>query len=233
MKPEKPYFPSAIGEMPEEERPRERLEKTGAASLRDAELLAILFRTGTSTMGAVKLAETVLNHFGGLRQLSRASLEELQQVKGIGKVKAIEIKSALELGTRLAQFTESKRSRITSAQDVADLLMLRYKDYETEVFKCVLVNQKNDVLKTIEISKGGIDGTMADPKDVFRQAVREGATGLILCHNHPSGDPSPSPEDIEVTQRLQQAGEVLGIRVLDHVIFGDGTFTSLKERNLM
>ena len=233
MKPEKPYYPSALREMPKEERPQERLEKTGAASLRDAELLAILFRTGTSTMGAVKLAETVLSHFGGLRSLSRASLEELQQVKGIGKVKAIEIKSALELGTRLAHFTDTKRPRITSAQDVADLLILRYKDYETEVFKCLLLNQKNDVLKTVEISKGGLDGTLADPKDVFRQAVREGATGVILCHNHPSGDPTPSQQDIAVTKRLQEAGEVLGVRVLDHVIFGDGTHTGLKERNLM
>lgn len=233
MKPEKPYFPSAVSEMPQEERPRERLEHTGASSLRDAELLAILFRTGTKDMGAVKLAETVLSHFGGLRPLSRATLEEIQQVNGIGKVKAIEIKSALELGTRLAHFTENKRPRITSSQDVVDLLMLRYKDYECEVFKCLLLNTKNDVLNTIEISKGGLNGTMADPKDVFRQAVREGATGIILCHNHPSGDPTPSPEDIEVTKRLQEAGEILGVRVLDHIIFGDGTHTSLKERNLM
>lgn len=234
MKPQhKPHYPTAVREMPREERPRERLEQTGASSLRDAELLAILFRTGTQSMGAVKLAETVLSHFGGLRPLARASLEEIQQVKGIGKVKAIEIKSALELGTRLAHFTENKRPKITSSQDVVDLLMLRYKDYETEVFKCLLLNTKNDVLSTIEISKGGLDGTMADPKDVFRQAVREGATGIILCHNHPSGDPTPSPEDIQVTQRLQEAGEVLGIRVLDHIIFGDGTYTSLKERNLM
>jgi DNA repair protein RadC len=111
--------------------------------------------------------------------------------------------------------------------------MLRYKDYETEVFKCLLLNTKNDVLKVVDISLGGLDGTMADPKDVFRQAVREGATGVILCHNHPSGDPKPSAEDIAVTKRLLEAGNVLGIRVLDHVIFGDGTYTSLQERKLM
>jgi len=233
MKPPKPYITTAVREMPEEERPRERLEHTGAESLRDAELLAILFRTGTRTMGAVALAEELLRHFDGLRKLSRASLEELQQVKGIGKVKAIEIKSALELGKRLANFTDRSRVRIDTAKDVADLLMLRYKDYETEVFKCLLLNTKNDVLKVVDISLGGLDGTMADPKDVFRQAVREGATGVILCHNHPSGDPKPSAEDIAVTKRLLEAGNVLGIRVLDHVIFGDGTYTSLQERKLM
>ena len=227
MKPPKPYIPTAVREMPEEERPRERLEHTCAESLRDAELLAILFRTSTRTKGAVALAEELLSHFDGLRKLSRASLEDLQQVK------AIEIKSALELGKRLANFTEKSRTRIESAKNVADLLMLRYKDNETEVFKCLLLNTKNDVLKVLDISSGGLDGTMADPKDVFRQAVREGATGVVACHNHPSGDPKPSPEDIAVTKRLLEAGDVLGIRVLGHVIFGDGTYTSLKERNLM
>lgn len=227
MKPPKPYIPTAVREMPEEERPRERLEHTCAESLRDAEPLAILFRTSTRTKGAVALAEELLSHFDGLRKLSRASLKDLQQVK------AIEIKSALELGKRLANFAEKSRTRIESAKNVADLLMLRYKDNETEVFKCLLLNTKNDVLKVLDISSGGLDGTMADPKDVFRQAVREGATGVVACHNHPSGDPKPSPEDIAVTKRLLEAGDVLGIRVLGHVIFGDGTFTSLKERNLM
>ncbi|MFP6617205.1 MAG: DNA repair protein RadC [Candidatus Hydrogenedentota bacterium] len=233
MKPPKPYIPTAVREMSEEERPRERLEHTCAESLRDAEPLAILFRTSTRTKGAVALAEELLSHFDGLRKLSRASLEDLQQVKAIGKVKAIEIKSALELGKRLANLTEKSRTRIESAKNVADLLMLRYKDNETEVFKCLLLNTKNDVLKVLDISLGGLDGTMADPKDVFRQAVREGATGVVACHNHPSGDPKPSPEDIAVTKRLLEAGDVLGIRVLGHVIFGDGTYTSLKERNLM
>lgn len=233
MKSPKPYIPTSVREMPQEDRPRERLEQTGAESLRDAELLAILFRTGTKAMGAVALAEALLRHFDGLRALSRASIEEMQQVTGIGKVKAIEIKSALELGKRLAEFSQKNRPKIRSAKDVYDLLSIRYKDYETEVFKCLLLNTKNDVLKVLEISSGGLDGTLADPKDVFRQAVREGATGIIVCHNHPSGDPKPSPEDIAVTKRLVDAGDILGIRVLDHVIFGDNTYTSLKERNLM
>jgi len=228
-----PIHTTGVREMPEEERPRERLANAGPEALRDAELLAILFRTGTRSMGAVALGETILRHFGSLRTVSRASLEELQQVDGIGTVKAIEIKAALELGKRLAAFTDRDRSKITGASDIADLLMVRFKEYEHEVFKCVILNTKNEVMKTVDVSHGGLDGTLAIPRDVFKQAVRDGAGAVILCHNHPSGDPEPSPEDITLTTRLCESGELLGIRVLDHVIFGDGRWVSLSERGLM
>jgi len=230
---ESPEYPTAVREIPEEDRPRERLAQVGPEALRDAELLAILFRTGTRTLGAVALAEKVILHFGNLRSLSRASLEELQQVKGVGKVKSIEIKAALELGKRLAVFTDKGRTRIHSAKDVVELLMVKFKDYENEVFKCVLLNTKNDVMKIVDISQGSLDGTLAVPRDVFRQAVRDGASGVILCHNHPSGDPTPSGDDISLTRRLKESGELLGIRVLDHVVFGDGSHVSLSERGEM
>jgi len=228
-----PALPSGVREIPEEERPRERLQAVGAEALRDAELLAILFRTGTRSVGAVALAEALLREFGGLRALSRASIDELQRVDGIGRVKAIEVKAALELGKRLAAFSERGRARIRSADDVAELLMVRYKDYEHEVFKCVLLNTKNEVLKVVDISHGGLDGTLAAPRDVFRQALREGVSAVILCHNHPSGDPEPSPDDLQLTRRLVESGELLGVHVLDHVIFGDGRFVSLKDRGQM
>ena len=228
-----PIRSTSVHEMPEEERPRERLAQAGPEALRDAELLAILFRTGTRQLGAVALAEKVLRHFGGLRKVARASLEELQQVDGIGKVKAIEIKAALELGKRLAAFTERDRPKISGAADIADLLMVQFKEYEHEVFKCVLLNTKNEVLKTVDISHGGLDGTMAVPRDVFKQAVREGASAVILCHNHPSGDPEPSRQDIDLTKRLVDSGELLGVRVLDHVIFGDGRYVGLNDRGHM
>ena len=228
-----PIHSTGVREMPEEERPRERLAQAGPEALRDAELLAILFRTGTRSMGAVALGEKLLRHFGGLRTVARASLEELQQVDGIGAVKAIEIKAALELGKRLVTFTERDRPKITGASDVADLLMVRYKEYEHECFKCMILNTKNEVLKTVDVSHGGLDGTLAVPRDVFKQAVRDGASAVILCHNHPSGDPEPSPDDIDLTKRLCESGALLGIRVLDHVIFGDGRFVSLKDRGLM
>ena len=228
-----PEYPTAVREIPEEDRPRERLALAGPEALRDAELLAILFRTGTRTLGAVALADKVILHFGNLRSLSRASLEELQQVKGVGKVKSIEIKAALELGKRLASFNDKDRTRIHTAQDVVDILMVKFKDYENEVFKCVLLNTKNDVMKIVDVSQGSLDGTVAVPRDVFRQAVRDGASAVILCHNHPSGDPTPSSDDVNLTQRLKESGELLGIRVLDHVIFGDGSHVSLNERGDM
>jgi DNA repair protein RadC len=224
---------TSVREMPAEERPRERLEQVGAEALRDAELLAILFRTGTRTQGAVALAESLVQRFGGLRGLARASLVELQEVAGVGRVKAIEVKAALELGKRLAAFSERGRPRIHAAEDVAKLLMVRYKDYEHEVFKCLLLTTRNEVIAVRDISHGGLDGTLAAPRDVFRQAVREGASAVICCHNHPSGDPEPSRDDLALTRRLAEAGELVGVRMLDHVIFGDGRYVSLKDRGLL
>lgn len=228
---EEVYFPSSVREMAPEDRPRERLTRLGPEALRDAELLAVLFRTGTRKVGAVALAEQLLRHFDGLRALSRASIEEISQVPGVGPVKAIEIKAALELGMRLAGYCEKGRRRIRCAQDVVDCLMARFKNCEVEIFKCLLLNTKHEVLKVIDISQGGIDGTAALPGDVFRQAVREGAKAIIVCHNHPSGDPEPSQDDIRLTKRLGEAGALLAVTLVDHVIFGDGRHVSLKERN--
>lgn len=224
---------TAVREIPEQDRPRERLEQVGAEALRDAELLAVLFRTGTREEGAVALAERLIRHFGTLRRMGQASLEELQQVKGIGRVKAIEVKAAIELGGRAKSLSAQPRPKIRAAADVADLLMSQFRAYETEHFKVVLLNTKNEVLKTVRITIGSIDETMAKPMDVFRQAVREGAPAIVLAHNHPSGDPEPSRQDLQLTERLMRAGEVLGVRVLDHVIFGDGRYVSLQERGLM
>ena len=228
-----PLYPSAVREMPEEDRPRERLERLGAEALRDAELLAVLFRTGTREMGAVALADALLRDFGDLRAVARASIEQLMQVKGLGRVKAIEIKAALELGTRLASHTETRRARIQGAEDVSRLLMTRFKQCETEQFKCLLMNTKNEVLKVVDVASGSLDHVDAIPRDVFRQAVRDGVSRVIVCHNHPSGDPEPSRDDLAITKRLVDSGQTLGVSVLDHVIFGDGRYVSLAERNLL
>ena len=224
---------TAVREMPETDRPRERLELVGPEALRDAELLAVLFRTGTRTMGAVALAESLLKEVGDLRRLQRASLQELQQVPGIGRVKSIELKAALELGMRLSRHKAPRRKKIGGAQDVADLLMYQFKEYETEHFKSVLLNIKNEVLGVEDVSRGSVNETLAAPSDVFRRAVREGASGVIVAHNHPSGNPEPSQADITLTRRLSEAGDVLGIKLLDHVVFGDGRYVSLQERHLM
>lgn len=230
---EQPFLSSAVREMPEEDRPRERLLRLGPEALRDAELLAVLFRSGTRECGAVALAERLLAHFGDLRKLAQASVEELQQVKGLGPVKAIEVKAALALGKRLVDHSGRGRVKVRTARDVADYMMLRFKDLETEQFKCLLMNAKHEVLKDVVVSHGGLDSTQAIPRDVFRQAVREGACAVIVCHNHPSGDPEPSRDDIALTRRLSESAELLGLSLLDHVVFGDGCFVSMKERNLM
>ncbi len=225
-------FRSAVREMPEPDRPRERLANIGPEALRDAELLAVLFRTGTREEGAVALADRTLSEFRGLRGLSRASLDELMKVKGVGRVKAIEIKAALELGRRLASFHDTDRKRVRTADDVARMLMAEFKECEVEQFKVLLMNTKNEVVRTLDVSHGTADRALAMPRDVFRQAVREGATAVIVCHNHPSGDPEPSQDDVLLTRRLKEAGDVLGIQLLDHIVFGDGRHVSLKEREM-
>jgi len=229
-----PPPPTAVREMPEQERPRERLEQVGPEALRDAELLAVLFRTGTRKEGAVALAERVLRHFGGdLRKLGQASLDELQQVHGIGPVKAIEVKAAMELGRRALDYARPSRPKIRTSADVSALLMSKFLACETEHFKALLLNTKQEVMKVVDISVGSIDATMAAPLDVFRQAVRESAPNVVVAHNHPSGDPEPSRADVELTKRLKDAGALLGISVLDHVIFGDKRYVSLKDRGMM
>jgi len=219
---------------PEEERPRERLVNAGAGALKDAELLAILFRTGFREMNALLLAEKLLVEFQGLRGVARASLQELQGVKGVGRVKAIEIKAALELGMRLAtHHSRNAKDRMDRPDAVHEYLKHTFKEYETEHFKALLLNTKNELLRVVEISHGGVDETVAAPRDVFRQAVREGASGVVVAHNHPSGDPEPSRADLMLTRRLKEAADIIGIRFLDHVIFGDGRYVSLKERGEM
>lgn len=230
---EPPFYSTAVREMPEDERPRERLARLGPEALRDAELLAILFRTGTKKFGAVALGEQTLRQFGGLRELSQASVEELKGVPGLGAVKAVELKAALELGKRLARYTAGDRIRVKSPEDVAQFLMVDFKDLEGEHFKAVLLNVKNEVLKVVEVSRGGLDEALCHPRDVLREAVRSNAHKAIVCHNHPSGNPEPSKADLEATKRLVEAGEIVGIPVVDHIIFGDGRWVSLKQRELM
>lgn len=217
----------------ESDRPRERLARLGAEALKDAELLAILFRSGTQKLNALGLADQVLKKFETLHRLSLASVEELEQVNGIGRVKAVEIKAAVELGKRLASYTRSRHIRIQNVDDLREYLLPEFRACETERFICIQVNTKNVVIKRDIISQGGMDGTTAMPREVFRQALRDGASGVIVAHNHPSGDPEPSAPDIEITRRLAQAADLIGIRFLDHIIIGDGKLVSLKERGLI
>lgn len=222
-----------IRDLPLEERPREKLKALGAGVLSNAELLAILLRVGSRNESAVQVATRILARSGGLRNLPDYSLEELQENKGIGPDKAAMIKAALELGSRLATMPREEVGSITSPRQAADLFMeeLRYK--KKEYFKILLLNTKNHIISREEISVGSLSASIVHPREIFNIPLRKSAASVILFHNHPSGDPSPSQEDLEVTRRLVDAGNILGVAVRDHIILGDGSFFSFREKGLL
>jgi len=222
-----------IKDMPVEERPREKLIKLGAAALSNAELVAILIRVGNSRESAVQLAARVLSRCGGLRYLPEMSLEELQENKGIGPDKAVMIKASLELGCRLATSVRESSISITSPAQAASLFMeeLRYK--KKEYFTIAMLNTKNHLIAKEEISIGSLSASIVHPREIFTLPVRKSAASIILYHNHPSGDPSPSQEDLAVTRRLVDGGNILGIAVRDHLIIGDGCYFSFREKGLL
>lgn len=222
-----------IADLPQELRPRERLLREGPGALSDAELLAIILRVGNASESAVALAERVLAQVGGLRHLYDRSEEELSAIKGIGQAKIAQIKSALELGRRLASLAPELRRRITSPQEVANCMMSRLRFAEQEHLVVLLLNIKNEVIRETTVSIGTLDMSVAHPREIFREAIRRNSAGILLVHNHPSGDPQPSPEDLQLTRQVVEAGQLLGIEVVDHVIVGDGRFISLREKGLL
>ena len=222
-----------IKDLPADERPRERLVKYGPAVLSNAELLAIILRVGTQEYSAIGLAEHMLGKFDGLKGIATASIEGLSSIKGLGTVKATQIQAMVELGKRLAISAGDTRQTIRSPQDAADLLMPELRFETKEHFKGIFLNTKNEVLKTKTITIGSLDASLITPRELFRDAISMSSASMIIAHNHPSGDPAPSREDIEVSKRLIQAGQMIGIEILDHVIIGDNRWVSLKERGLI
>lgn len=222
-----------IKDLPADERPRERLVKYGAEALSNAELLAIILRVGTAEYSAIGLAEHMLGKFGGLKGIATASVEDLATIKGLGTAKGAQIKAMVELGRRLAASVGPSRPPVRCPQDVVDLLMPELRDQPQEQFKGVFLNSKNEVLKVRTITVGSLNASVITPRELFREAISHNSASVIVAHNHPSGDPTPSKEDIDVTKRLVQAGEYVGIEVLDHVVLGDGRWISLKERCLI
>ncbi len=219
-------------DLPSGERPRERLRDRGPGSLSNAELLAILLRTGTAGENVVDLAARLLSHFQGLDGLAQASHQELCGVHGLGEAKAAQLQAALELGVRLPAARRPERPSVRSPQDVADLLMAEMSLLEQEHFRVVVLNTKNQVMATPEVYKGSVNATSIRTAEVFREAVRQNCPAIIVVHNHPSGDPAPSDEDVAVTRELVAAGEQLDIDLLDHVVIGRHAFVSLKEKGL-
>jgi len=221
-----------LRDMPQDDRPRERLLQVGATAVSSAELLAIILRVGSRNESVIQLASRLLAHFGGLPGLARASITELQAVKGVGPAKAIEIKAALELGRRLLAAAPEERAQITSPADAANLLMSEMMFLEQENLRLILMDTRSRVLSSPTIYVGSLNTSVIRIGELFRAAIKENAAAFIVAHNHPSGDPSPSPEDVNVTRQLVQAGKLLDIPLLDHIIIGRQRFVSLKERGL-
>ena len=230
----KPTYTSLrIADMLPDDRPRERLERFGPQNLTTPELLAILFRTGTKDRNAVQVAEDVFRQRGGLAGLATASLVELAEVHGVGRVKAIELKAAVELGKRLAAMTEEAHPEIRSPDDVAKLMSTELR-YETkEHLYALVLDSRQRVRKKCLVSTGTLTESLVHPREVYLEAIRFSAASLVLVHNHPSGDPEPSEEDLSITKRLVECGELLGIQVLDHVIVAKRGVVSLRSRQLI
>lgn len=219
--------------MPVELRPRERLCKDGPDSLSAAELLAIILRTGHQTGTAIDLAVQLLSRFSGLKGLLAANVEELSGVKGIGPAKAAQIKAALEIGRRVALAAAPDKPVIKSPGDVSTLMMEKIRHHDREYFIVLNLNTKNQVIAEDTVSIGSLNASLVHPRELFKNAIKRSAAALILVHNHPSGDPAPSREDIDVTRRVAEAGKLLGIEVLDHVVIGDLKYVSFKEKGLI
>jgi DNA repair protein RadC len=230
-------YQRAIKEWPEDERPRERLMKLGADSLSEAQLLAIVLATGDASTGqsALDLARHLLHTFGGLRALDAASVTELCQSKGIGPAKATTIKAALELGKRLSGEPPQRKVKVTAPQDLVQYYQPRIQHLRKEVFKVVLLDTKHQLLKDVTVSEGSLSASLVHPREAFLPAIKESAAAVVFVHNHPSGDPTPSPEDKELTHRLAEVGRLVGISVLDHIIIGTGNpgFMSFRDAGIL
>ncbi len=222
-----------IREMPPSERPMERLLEFGPEAVSTAELIAVIIRCGRRGESAVDVAVRVLSKFGTARKLATAGVHELLSIPGIGPVRAAQIVAAIELGRRVVVSEGEPRLAISSAKDVADLLMPAMRYLEKEEFRTIFLDTRNRVIDNATISVGTLNSSIVHPREVFRAAIRVGSAGVILAHNHPSGDPAPSPEDIAITKRLVRAGALIGIEVLDHIIIGDNLYVSFKEKGFM
>lgn len=224
-----------IKEWPQEDRPREKLLDKGAEALSLAELLAIILRTGNASTGesAVDQARLLLDRLRGLEGLDQASIAEMMAVKGIGSAKAAGIKAALEISRRLTGKKLEAGTPLRSSEDVFRHFRGSLEKEAREIFYVVLLNNKNRRIREVKISEGSLTASLVHPREVYNPVIRESAAAVIFVHNHPSGDPAPSPEDLEITRRLKEVGDVMGVRVLDHVVIGRGRYFSFSDRGLL
>ncbi|MBM4433177.1 MAG: JAB domain-containing protein [Chloroflexi bacterium] len=222
-----------IHDLPVSERPRERLQKLGVEALSAQEILALILGRGISGESVMVTAQRLLSHFGNLKGIAAASLEELSQVKGIGLAKASQLKAAFELASRFEGYSDTKKSpQVKAPEEVAALVTGKLKGKKKEHFLALLLDTRSQLIKIAEISIGSLDTSIVHPREVFKEALSASAASVILVHNHPSGNPEASEDDVKLTKRLAEAGEVLGVDVLDHIIIGDKDYLSLKREGL-
>jgi DNA repair protein RadC len=225
------YNPS-IREMPGDDRPREKMVKYGSAALSDSELLAVLLRVGIQGENVLALSQRLLRDYGGLPGLSRIPLAELCALRGMGEAKASQLKAALEIGRRLLLAEPDQRLQVRSPGDIGNPLILEMAGLEQENLKLVMLDNKNQVIRMQTVYVGTINSSQVRIAEVFREAIRQNAASIIVAHNHPSGDPTPSAEDVRVTEEIIQAGKLLEIELLDHLVIGHHHFISLREKQL-
>lgn len=220
-------------DVPKEDRPRERLLNFGAGHLSNQELFAIIIGSGTREESAIDLANRILMHFEGIRLLNDATIEELISIKGIGPAKGVSILAAIEIGRRMNQYKPPERYVVSSPKDGADYVMEEMRHLKQEHFVVLFLNTKNQIIHQQTIFIGSLNASIVHPREIFREAVKRSAASIICIHNHPSGDPTPSKEDIHVTRRLVDSGKMIGIELLDHLIIGDRKYVSLKEKGYL
>ena len=221
-----------INEIPSGERPREKLLFYGAQFLSNEELLAIILRTGNKDSNVVELSYRIIHSVGGLNGLFKASAKELMKVKGVKEAKATQILAMCELYKRF-KVSELTQVKISKPSDVAELVLDELRMLRQEVLILITLDTKNKVISKKEIFKGGLNSSLVHPREIFREAVKDSAASIIICHNNPSGDPTPSRDDINITTRLKECGKMMGIELLDHLIIGDNRFISLKEKDIL
>ncbi|OGF58395.1 MAG: hypothetical protein A2Y62_15000 [Candidatus Fischerbacteria bacterium RBG_13_37_8] len=219
-----------LKDLPSQQRPREKLLSAGAESLNDAELLAIIIQNGTIKQTALELSYALLTRFGSLHALKHVGIAELRSISGIGFAKACQIKASIELSRRFYSFLPAPAQSVCCAEDAYHLMKHKFLLEKKEFFYILLLDIKNKLLKACMISQGTLTSSLVHPREVFNPAIKESAASIILIHNHPSGDPKPSLEDVEITRQIKQAGFIIGIKVLDHVIIGNNAYFSFAEQ---
>lgn len=222
-----------IMDLPENERPREKLLRYGADALSNSELLAIILRTGSSSENILNLSSRILKETGGLNGLMECSADEFMSLKGIGEAKASQLLALAELTKRFKSFRSGDEYKIAEPKDAALLVLESMRYLKKEYLKIIMLNTKNVVISIKDVSVGSLNSSIVHPREVFCEAIKKSSASIIICHNHPSGDPTPSGEDINVTRRLKECSSLLGVDLLDHIIIGNGTYISLKEKGIL